>query len=90
MRTTDYIRLALRALYCITAVLICSCVPEKDDSLSSSDRTYKVAVLMHKSEQARWERTADFALRNIARAQRGMDNKIQLQLTFKDQDAPDI
>ena len=90
MRTTEYIRLALRALCCITAVLICSCVPKKDDRLSSSDRTYKVAVLMHKSEQARWERTADFALGNIARAQRGMDNKIQLQLCFKDQDAPDI
>ena len=90
MRTTEYIRLALRTLCCMAAVLLCSCITEKDDSLSSSAHTYKVVVLMHKSEQVRWERTARFALGNIARAQRDMNSKIELQLSFKDQDDPDI
>jgi len=90
MRTTEYIRLALRTLCCMAAVLLCSCITEKDESLSSSAHTYKVVVLMHKSEQVRWERTARFALGNIARAQRDMNSKIELQLSFKDQDDPDI
>ena len=90
MSTTEYIRLALRTLCCMAAVLLCSCITEKDDSLSSSAHTYKVVVLMHKSEQVRWERTARFALGNIARAQRDMNSKIELQLSFKDQDDPDI
>ena len=45
---------------------------------------------MHKSEQARWESTAQWALQNIAEAQRGMTDRVQLELTFKDQDADDI
>ena len=45
---------------------------------------------MHASEQSRWEATAKWALENIAIAQQGMDDKVRLELTFKDQDADDI
>ena len=72
-------------------LLLASCSSD-DISLSPSVTTHtcKVAVLMHKSEQARWESTAQWALQNIAEAQRGMTDRIQLELTFKDQDADDI
>lgn len=45
---------------------------------------------MESSEQARWERTAKWALENIAEAQRGRSEQVQLQLTFKSQDDSDI
>ena len=74
-----------------------------DDSTSSTSvttHTYKVAVIMESGEQSRWERTAKWALENIAEAQRlrvgasegmrGMTDKVELQLTFKSQDDSDI
>jgi hypothetical protein len=67
-----------------------SCSSDDDSSTRTTTHTYKVAVLMHKSEQARWERTAQWAQQNIAEAQRGMTDKVQLELTFKDQDDEDI
>ena len=45
---------------------------------------------MEKGEQERWERTAKWALENIAEAQYGMTDKVELQLTFKSQDDSDI
>ena len=63
------------------------------DPLSPSSVTthsYKVAVIMEQDERERWERTAQWALENIAEAQRGMKDKIELQLTFKSQDDADF
>ena len=45
---------------------------------------------MEKGEQVRWERTARWAMENIAEAQRGMNQRVALQLTFKSQDDADI
>ena len=72
-------------------LLLASC--SSDDSSSSpsvTTHTYKVAVIMEQGEQARWERTAKWALENIAEAQRGMNERVALQLTFKSQDDADI
>ena len=52
--------------------------------------SYKVAVIMEQDERERWERTAQWALENIAEAQRGMKDKVELQLTFKSQDDADF
>ena len=71
-------------------LLLVSCSSDDGISIKTTTYTYKVAVLMHRSEQARWERTAAWAQQNIAEAQRGMTDKVQLELTFKDQDAEDI
>jgi len=72
-------------------LLLASC--SSDDSSSSpsvTTRTYKVAVIMESGEQARWERTAKWAQENLAEAQRGMSERVALQLTFKSQDDADI
>ena len=72
------------------AVLSCS---DKDDGATQPEvvtHTYKVAVLLEGDDQARWEQTAQWALKNIADAQQGMNSRVELQLTFKDQDAADI
>ena len=45
---------------------------------------------MEQGEQARWERTAKWAQENIAEAQRDMNERVELQLTFKSQDDADI
>lgn len=81
----------LRIVGLCLCVLMASC--SSDDSSSSpsvTTHTYKVAVIMDQGEQARWERTARWALENIAEAQRGMKDKVELQLTFKSQDDADI
>ena len=75
----------------IVAALLASC--SSDDSSSSpsvTTHTYKVAVIMEQGEQARWERTAKWAQENIAEAQRDMNERVELQLTFKSQDDADI
>jgi len=76
---------AFMAFFCL---LLTACSPE--EVLSGQPRTLKVAVIMEQGEQARWERTAAWALQNIAEAQRSMNEKVQLELTFKSQDDADI
>jgi len=80
----------LKYIMCLF-VLFPSCSPSDDSpSPSVTTHTYKVAVIMESGEQARWERTAQWALENIAEAQRGMSERVALQLTFKSQDDADI
>ena len=78
-----------------------SCSSDDDSSSKTTTRTFKVAVIMESGEQQRWERTAQWALENIAEAQRlrvgdgtsgmrGMKERVELQLTFKCQDDSDI
>lgn len=79
---------ALSILFCL---LLTAC--SSDDDASSTNgitHTYKVAVIMDKGEQTRWERTAQWAMENIAEAQIGMNQRVALQLTFKSQDDSDI
>jgi len=80
----------LKYILCLFT-MFASC--SSDDSLSLTsvtNHTYKVAVIMESGEQARWERTARWAMQNIAEAQRCMSEQVQLQLTFKSQDDSDI
>ena len=56
----------------------------------TTTHVYKVAVIMDSDEQIRWERTAAWALQNMAEAQQGMQDKVQLELSFKSQDDADI
>ena len=75
---------------CLCAVMAACSSDDSNSSSSVTTHTYKVAVLMHASESERWQRTAQWALENIAEAQRGLADRVELQLTFKDQDADDI
>ena len=72
-------------------MLMAACASEEETTNTScTTHTYKVAVMMHTSAQTRWERTAEWALQNITKAQRGMENRVKLELTFKNQDDADI
>ena len=53
-------------------------------------KVYKVAVLMRESEKGRWQETARWAQENIFNAQKGLDQRVRLELTFYNQDAADI
>ena len=81
----------LRIALVVLCVISVACSSDDETSVKRvTTHTYKVAVLMHASEQARWERTAEWALQNITQAQQGMTERVKLELTFKDQDAADI
>ncbi|MBP5558206.1 MAG: hypothetical protein J6X71_00370 [Bacteroidales bacterium] len=70
--------------------MLLSCHTDDDFPDGGTIHTCKVAVLMERGEQARWERTAAWVQENIAEAQRGMKDQVKLELTFKSQDDADI
>ena len=79
---------AVAIFFCL---LLAACSSDNDSpTIKTTTHTCKVAVIMESGEQARWERTAKWALENIAEAQRGMNERVALQLTFKSQDDADI
>lgn len=79
------------AVYLLSLFLMAACTGETPSSPSSvTTHSYKVAVIMEEGEQVRWERTAQWAMGNIAEAQRGLKDIVELQLTFKSQDDADI
>lgn len=75
---------------CLCVILASCSSDDTAPSPSVTTHTYKVAVLMHSDELARWQQTAQWALQNIAEAQEGMSDRVQLELTYKNQDDPDI
>lgn len=77
--------LCLVVAWCMTACSDDDAVVQQHDT-----KMLKVAVLMGEEEQERWKRTARWALENIADAQQGMPNRVELQLEFYNQDAEDI
>lgn len=53
-------------------------------------KVLKVAVLMRESEKGRWQGTVRWAQENIFNAQKGLNQRVRLELTFHNQDAADI
>ena len=80
----------LKYILCLLAVFVSCSSDDSSSSPSVTTHTYKVAVIMESGEHARWQRTAEWAMQNIAEAQRGMSERVALQLTFKSQDDADI
>lgn len=77
----------------LTLTLLAGC--KKDDATTDAAdpqtvATYKVAVMVKGDDMDQWQRTAKWALENLEEAQRGMKNKVRLELQFKDQNAADI
>ena len=105
MRGTDIYKFSfanrLRIACLCIGILMSACTKDGDSLLTeTTSRSFKVAVIMQQGEQARWERTAKWALENIALSQglqpgassgiSGIKDKVELQLTFKCQDDSDI
>ena len=65
----------------------------KDDGFATKPAevtTYKVAVIMPQSQQGRWERTLDWALANIKKAQKDLQRQVHLDVEWKDEESADL
>ena len=72
----------------LAALFAASCA--KDPLEDPGAKVYKVAVLMRESEKGRWQETARWAQENIYNAQKGLEQRVRLELSFHNQDAADI
>lgn len=78
-------------LYLLFILLLLGCtVDEHLDVQQPELTTYKVAVIMPQSQQSRWERIANWAMANIADAQKGLPKAVGLKIEWKDEDAADL
>ncbi|MBR5411885.1 MAG: hypothetical protein IK114_02420 [Fibrobacter sp.] len=80
-------------LFWMLALALCLCACSDNSSSAKADAKtlkIKVAVMAKSSEMARWKRSAEWALENMEKAQGGLDQKVELQLEFKNQDDADI
>lgn len=78
-------------LYLLFILLLLGCtVDEHLDVQQPGLTTYKVAVIMPQSQQSRWERIANWAMANIADAQKGLPEAVGLKIEWKDEDAADL
>ena len=77
----------------MTVAILCLCGCSDNSASAKADaktRKIRVAVMAKSSEMARWKRSAEWALENMEKAQDGLDQKVKLQLEFKNQDDADI
>ena len=77
----------------VTVAILCLCGCSDNSASAKADaktRKIRVAVMAKSSEMARWKRSAEWALENMEKAQDGLDQKVKLQLEFKNQDDADI
>ena len=80
-----------RWIWIIGVLGMMSCADGGDhDDTQQTTHVVNVAVMMEKGEQTRWERTAAWALDNIAKAQQGLPDRVELRLTFHCTDDADI
>lgn len=81
----------LNKLCLFVAVVMFGCTNDEHLDVAQSDvMTCKVAVIMPQSQQSRWERTAYWAIANIAQAQRGLPCAVELEIEWKNEDASDL
>lgn len=83
-----YIRSLIIAL--IAAVALTSCSDEPHGAASQAVTTYRVAVVMPGTDRDAWQRTVAWALDNVAKAQRGLDRAVSLDIEWIDEDAADL
>lgn len=75
----------------ILAVLLLASCNNDDESLSSGvTETYKVLVIVPEAQQSVYSRTADWALNNITKAQQGLQHKVKIELTWKNEYDSDL
>ena len=79
------------ALLVLMVCLSCS----NDDSDGGNSRPsatvrHKVAIVMPADQQVRWNRTVEWALDYIRRAQEGMDTVVDLDVEWKDENSSDL
>lgn len=85
------LRNSILSFFFILLLCLCACFDNSSSpKVNVNTQTFKVAVMATTSEMPRWKRSAEWALENIEKAQDGLDQKVKLQLEFKNQDDADI
>lgn len=80
-----------KLLYLSLALFPIGCSTDEISEIEASEcKDYKVAIIMPKSQQIRWERTATWAVENIAHAQKGLSKTIKIEIEWKDEEAGDL
>lgn len=79
--------LLVTLLTVISAFLMISC---SDDTPAAkhSTTTHKIAVIMPAANQEEWSRTVNWALDNIGKAQTGLQQQFEIDITWHDEDDP--
>lgn len=80
--------------YCALVFLLMLAGCEKDETPRQSEkadvRTVRVVVLADDDEMTRWRQTAEWAVENLELAQRGYNERVNLELMYKSQNDDDI
>ena len=73
---------------CLFLLLLClsGCIDDHREELEVKTAIYKVAVIMPESQQNRWERTANWVLENITKAQQELPKNVKLDLEWVDEE----
>lgn len=76
----------------LAVMTVIGCARDDDETETNTTRTvtYKVAVFLENDDVIRWEKTADWAQRQLDEAQKDMRMHVRLELEYIDQDAPDF
>lgn len=70
--------------------IITSCEKSEDVAPSSQVESFKVAIVMPAENQTRWQRTVEWALANIDKAQQGLPSSVELSVEWHDEQAADL
>lgn len=80
-----------RLLFLFPILFLTGCSADETLDIGPTEcKTYKVAVIMPKSQQTRWERIANWVLENITNAQKGLSRTISIDIKWKDEEAGDL
>lgn len=74
----------------IVSLLLVSCNNDDDTAASGKTETYKVLVIVPELQKSVYNRSAEWALDNIAKAQQGLQRKVTLELEWKNEYDADL
>lgn len=71
-------------------LLLAACNVDDDSSAEAQVETYKVLMIVPTTQQTICDRTTAWALENITKAQQGLQRKVKLELTWKNEYDADL
>lgn len=74
----------------VAALLLASCSDDDDTTASGVTETYKVLMIVPETQRQICDRTTAWALSNIEKAQQGLQRKVKLELTWKNEYDADL
>ncbi len=87
---TKHLYALLMLLLALPTLCCCNDDDVHGETTSTVFKDYTVAVIMPRTEETRWRRVADWALKNIEQAQDGFQEGVRLKLEWIYQDDPEL